>query len=131
VIYTIFRAEGVVHDIYRKLGRLREESNLHLVTRVISGACDGHWWDYLRRRCCRCCWPPVIRDLPIDRTPIYVVCVFVLFSTFLLSVFLLSSVDLFSDMGMTHVLPWLSLTVSSVVCGDAATDISHELDSMQ
>ena len=92
MIYTIFRADDVVHDIYRKLGRLCEESNLHLVTRVISGARDGHWWDYLRRRCCRCCWPPVIRDLPIDRTPICVVCVFVLFSNFLLSVFLLSSV---------------------------------------
>ena len=73
----------------------------------------------------------MIRDLPIDRTPIYVVCVFVLFSNFLLSVFLLSSVDLFSDMGMTHVLPWLSLTVSSVDCGDAATDGSLGLESMQ
>jgi hypothetical protein len=57
------------------------------------------------------------------------VCIF--FSNFLLSVFSLSSVGLFTDMDMTHVLPWLSLTVSSVVCGDTATDGSHELDSMQ
>ena len=52
-------------------------------------------------------------------------------SNFVLSVLLPSSVGLFTDMGMTHVLPWHSLTVSSVDCGDAATDGSLELESMQ
>ena len=56
---------------------------------------------------------------------------FLFFSNFVLSVLLPSSVGLFTDMGMTHLLPWLSLTVSSVDCGDAATDDSLGLESMQ
>jgi hypothetical protein len=39
---------------------------------------------------------------------------YVIFLNFMLSVLLPVSVGLFTDVGMTHVLPWLSLTVSSV-----------------
>ena len=41
MIDTIFRAEAVAHDIDRKLGRLLEESNFHLVARGSSCAFIG------------------------------------------------------------------------------------------
>ena len=46
VVSTIFRAETMVHHDDQEAGRPLGESDLNLMIRGISGACDGHWWDY-------------------------------------------------------------------------------------